>query len=618
MDILLLPYSGWNAERVLAHFRHRDDVHYFSVIADPAEVSREKMDAVLENHFEFNGESHVLPESFDWAKNPNPDMEWFILLHKFYYAAGLGAAYRQTGDSGYAHKWIQLTDSWMESTAPGFPSSDVTGRRIQNWIFAHYYFVTTGANAPIPADFYERFLVSLHAQVAWLRHHLTPARNHRTLELCAIFMAAVVFPEMRDAGEWLDFARTELLANMRADLLPDGVQCELSTDYHHIVLRNFLVVRRLAILNRIAVPDEMDAFIRRALEFSKWVHRPDGAIPSLGDGDTGSFLDLLREGYDLYGDPEMLYASTGGHEGRAPAQRTRAFETSGYYVLRSGWGDRQEAYNAERFLIFDCGPLGAGNHGHLDLLHFEAYAYGRPLIVDPGRYTYHEGSQQNWRVLFRGTSYHNTVTVDGRNQIRYQFDKTRFKIRGPEPDRELRTFFSGQDLDYIQALCRSHEYDAVHERRIVFVRGEYWIVSDILSASEPHDYDVWFHLSPEAHGSITAHGQCAEAPFVVIAQSSSAHTLLSVEPGFVSPRYGIRQPAPIVRFHAHATNAVFHTAIVPYNGVKPQVAIESRGERQIRVTIQSSEGVICDSLHFDEFGMPSQAEQLTDELLSTR
>jgi hypothetical protein len=39
--------------------------------------------------------------------------------------------------------------------------------------------------------------------------------------------------------------------------------------------------------------------------------------------------------------------------------------------------------------------------------------------VDPGRYTYSEAGEVNWRVHFRGTAAHNTVCVDGRNQTRY-------------------------------------------------------------------------------------------------------------------------------------------------------------------------------------------------------
>ena len=60
-------------------------------------------------------------------------------------------------------------------------------------------------------------------------------------------------------------------------------------------------------------------------------------------------------------------------------------------MQRSGW-DRQA-----RFLLLDCGPLGAGGHGHYDLLSLEVSAGGRPLIVDPGRYTYSEAGEENWR-----------------------------------------------------------------------------------------------------------------------------------------------------------------------------------------------------------------------------
>ena len=62
--------------------------------------------------------------------------------------------------------------------------------------------------------------------------------------------------------------------------------------------------------------------------------------------------------------------------------------------------------------------MGDGGHGHYDALSVEAWADARPLVVDPGRYTYAEGDP-NWRHWFRGTAAHNTVTVDGADQTPY-------------------------------------------------------------------------------------------------------------------------------------------------------------------------------------------------------
>ncbi len=369
-------------------------------IIDGAHSRRELVDAILADRFEFNDETITLAPGFDWTSNPSSDIEWLILLHKFYYAVGLGREWQATGDARYLDKWVELTNAWITQVAVDFLPSDVTGRRLQNWVSAWHFF----ADAPgLPAGFRQRFLESIERQANWLSGHLTPARNHRTLELLALFMVAVAFPEMKGAATWSTLAQEEIVKNLRSDFRPDGVHCEQSTDYHHIVLRNAIYFRRLARMNDIAMPDEFDALIRQALDFALHIHRPDGLIPSLSDGDSASFLGLLVQGYQLYGDETYLWAASQGRTGRAPADRLKAFPDGGYYIIRSGWGEAVP-FADERYLVFDCGPLGEGNHGHFDLLSFELYGYGRPLIVDPGRYTYDESTAINWRAAFRGTA----------------------------------------------------------------------------------------------------------------------------------------------------------------------------------------------------------------------
>ena len=575
--ILTAPFCGLTAEALLHHFQTRTTIHYFPV-PDAIETARPKIDAILRNEFEFNGERHIFSGSPLWLTNLSSDQEWLILLHKFYYAVGLGMAYHETNDPRYAKAWVDITSSWIRTVPLDFLPSDVAGRRIQNWIFAHYYFVNTTQASCVTPDFYRSFLSSLHRQVSYLRDHVTPARNHRTLELCAIFLAAVVFPEFAEAHEWLSWSKDELVKNIHSDLLPDGVHCEQSTDYHHLVLKNYLWIKKLALLNQIEMPAEFDRLVKKALEFSLYSHRPDGMIPALSDGDSRSFLDLLQQGYDLYGGEDLLYVASRGAQGQPPVSRSIGFPHSGYYVLRSGWGNQTEAYQDERYLIFDCGPLGVGNHGHLDLLSFEAYAYGTPLIMDPGRYTYDESGPVNWRVRFRSTAAHNTVLVDGRNQTRYEWKKNRFKISGPEPDRAMAAFVSKPGFDYLHGTAVSHEYPVTHERMIVFINGEYWVVLDLLRAQNPHQYDLLFHLPPTAQGhvsvSLSQDTLSIHSPQLILAQPLVPTVFPSIEEGFVSTSYGTKACAPIIQLTQRASSTCFLTVVYPYKNNAPKISVE--------------------------------------------
>jgi Heparinase II/III N-terminus/Heparinase II/III-like protein len=589
-SIFTEPFQGLTANVLLEHFQTRTTIHYFPV-PDISETARPKIDDILMNQFEFNGERHTFPASPLWLTNLSSDQEWLILLHKFYYAVGLGMAYRETEDPRYAKTWVNLTSSWIKTVPLDFLPSDVAGRRIQNWIFAHYYFVNTKQPSCVTPDFYVSFLESLHRQVSYLRDHVTPARNHRTLELCALFLAAVVFPEFAESHEWLAWSREELVKNIQADLLPDGVHCEQSTDYHHLVLKNYLWIRKLAHLNQIEIPDEFDTLLKKALEFSLHCHRPDGMIPALSDGDSRCFLDLLQQGYELYGGEDLLYVASQGTQGTPPAMRSTGFPHSGYYILRSGWGDQGAAYADERYLIFDCGPLGTGNHGHLDLLSFEAYAYGKPLIVDPGRYSYDESGPVNWRVRFRGTAAHNTVLADNKNQTSYEWRKNRFKISGPDPERTMAACVSKPGLDYLHGIARSHEYPVIHERKVLFINGEYWVIVDLLRAEESHRYDLLFHLAPPAQGAVSlsvSHNTLSiHSPHLLLAQPLVPTVFPSIEEGFVSTSYGKKDPAPIVQLTQLASNTCFLTVVYPYKHETPKISVDAP---QINGVLELQEG----------------------------
>src|SRR6185369_10274629 len=239
-------------------------------------------------------------------------------------------------------------------------------------------------------------------------------------------------------------------------------------------------------------PAGYDERLEAACEFLLHVQRPDGSIPALSDADTGNYSDLLELAAFICNRPDFLYAATAGVEGEAPRVTCASFRDGGYYIQRSGWGDKTN-FRHEKYLVFDCGPIGDGGHGHYDLLNIEVAANGWPLIVDPGRFTYAEDAAQ-WRRWFKGTAAHNTVCVDDLDQVPYR----RGKPKGALAEARLLERLTTPDCDMLVGEARSPVYDAIHTRRICFVRGEYWLIVDSLRAHGPHKYDLRFHLTPAA------------------------------------------------------------------------------------------------------------------------
>jgi hypothetical protein len=534
-------------------------------------------EAVSGGRFTHAGVTLELGVEPDWlgADFP-PDAEWRIEWSKFYYGLDLAFAFGETGDDKYVRAWERLVLSWVRRVPVGFDPSDVTGRRIQNWIYAWDSFASSPRFGGFSGDFEERILSSLAAQLSHLRRHLSAERNHRTLELYALFVAALALPELDADGSLLDFAAAELHDNLLRDIRPDGVHRENSTHYHMLVLRSFLGALENARRFGLALPEGFAAHLERACEFAVHCRRPDGLIPALSDSDTGDYADILELAAWLFARPDFLYAATGGARGVAPRLGNVSFPDGGYFIQRSGWGDEVEPFRDARFLVFDCGPLGDGGHGHYDLLNVEIAAAGRPLVVDPGRYTYSEHGPENWRRWFKGTAAHNTVCVDGLDQTPYRCGKP----KGPVAQGRLLERLSAPGLDVLCGEASSPAYEVRHTRRVFFVAGEYWLIVDHLSGGVgPHRFDLRFHLAPEAWGR-TSFGGGESNPFVRapgLALVFEPGRAPRHEPGWFAPRYGVKLPSPVISVNAEGVSeACFFTLVAPLEEDAPAPTLWAR------------------------------------------
>ncbi len=557
--------------------------HAYQSLATAQTVSAGKFDIV--------GIELELGLEVDWLKNPHEsDIEWQIEWHKFYYGLDLAYAYSKTGDKKFLETWTGLVCSFIRQVPADFASTDVLARRVQNWIYARQIFIRSKHFSGFPAGFENEMLTSILEQTAYLKKNLTAERNHRTLELYALLIVALAFPHKDNRGELRGFSMEAISENLMSDILPDGAQRELSTHYHCTVLRSFLGARENVCRFGLAFSREFDARLIKACEFAMHIHRPDGQIPAISDSDTGSYHDLLQLAGMIFSRPDFTYAATFGLKGSAPESSNASFNESGYFIQRSGWGANGTAFQDERFLMFDCGPIGDGGHGHYDLLNIEISACGKPLIVDGGRYTYAEADDLNWRHYFKSTAAHNTVVVDGKDQTTYRRGK-------PKGDTARGVFVERTSLPNLDVLCGkalSPNYEAVHTRRVFFIRNAFWLIVDSMKGETPHRYDLRFHLTPSAwnHCSIVkTEKSCAvRTPDLALLFDQEADP--TIEPGWFAPQYGIKHRAPCVSVVSENVASVeFYTLVMPLclTGTLPNFKVGKDGSRTA-VEIDRSNG----------------------------
>jgi uncharacterized heparinase superfamily protein len=253
---------------------------------------------------------------------------------------------------------------------------------------------------------------------------------------------------------------------------------------------------------------------------------------------------LAFAGYDL--DPRLHWRSLAVYRERRLAQEPASAlrEEGGLIVLRA----------PESVIAIRCGRVGLngrGAHDHADQLGVDVTLAGVPLFVDPGSYVYTADEQA--RALFRSTAAHNTIEIDGRDQMIFSelglFEVERRATGVVERAERLngRLTFRGWHDGYTR-LVRP----VVHRRQVILEgSGRRVLVDDWLEGpAAPHRVRATFQL--DAGCFVKPQGDAA-APAAIIARngrrflwraSRSAGLALELEEGWVSPRYGVRHAAP--------------------------------------------------------------------------
>jgi Heparinase II/III-like protein/Heparinase II/III N-terminus len=357
----------------------------------------------------------------------------------------------------------------------------------------------------------------------------------------------------------------------------DGSHFEQSTYYHVYALDMFLFH---AILRSDTPHWHRDRLAKMA-EYLHAITGPDRDLPFIGDDDGGRFFhpfgrhaefaratlatcralqlwDGEVEREDVY--PQAAWwigekALDMPPAGRTTAPGSRLFPDAGMAVMQDG---------ANRIIV-DAGPFGPGpaGHSHSDTLSMVVSAGAAQILIDPGTYCYVDDPK--WRNWFRGSSAHNTVRIDGKDQA---VPVNPFRWANT-PVVRLLEWMTGEKEDTLEAECSYAGFE--HRRKIRLIKPGLLLIKDEISGpGGEHTLEQFWHPGETVHRLAAASFHIGDGNLLVL--DSEADLQEGGEHGWRAPAFGQRIPAPVVRVERRcALPARFLAAI--YLDAPPQTEI---------------------------------------------
>ncbi len=573
-------------------------------------------DAQLRNIFAFPELPAVqMPSDLDWSEDPLKQQAWRFHLHEMGYLVPLVERYRSSGDLRYLQRAEDLIFDWIRDNHHYliYPPQDyswhnhATARRVRAWLD----FWEVWIKSPLASsDKAETLLESIifHARGLANPRFYGLTHNHGIDQDFSLIAVATISPELREAQNWLHLAKGRLRTQFSQTISPNGVHREHSPGYHFFVMGLLSELDDFSERHQLMLSSEVgiDKLLPKMAHFAAYLIQPDGTLPMLGDtmphervGEQHPILARFVEQ-----DPVLQYAVTHGRNG-VPGNNLVVYEQEGYAIFRDKWLPDTE-FEKDVYLMFTAAADPDLAHKHWDDLSFVLSAGGRQLLIDPGKYNYHDHEAGRKYVI--STAAHNTVVVDNAS-------------------------FSG-GASRIEDYLASEEYWAVraindnypglrHSRTLLYVRPATIFVIDELMRREQtlkdptqHKFEQLFHLAPDLKArvdpgrtEVMVYTVDSEKPVLRIEQSAAGKGTAEVIMGQSDPMQGWVTadlsklvPAPVVRASATGASAIFVTKI----SIEDDLSA-SAGKQQLFSRNQSQIGAKEITLLWDDGGIQRRA-----------
>lgn len=567
------------AVALLKYYRQRTNVkHPEFNISDKASYSGKKLPTGVQEKAD-KGMQHLFyvhpgygffdyGKDINWQYWPVKDNEVRWQLHRMYWWEPMGLAYWSSGDEKYAKEWMFQYDDWIKKNPLGLSADNdhfawrqlEVADRLEDQTGLLNMFITSPNFTP---EFLLEFLNNYAKHADYLIKHYTLVGNHLLFESQRMIYAGCFFPEMKNAVEWRKSGIENLNREIVKQVYPDGLQFELSPNYHVAAINIFLKALRMTQLAGLdnEFPQSFKSTVENMIMATANFSFPDYAYPMFGDAKLAHKDEMIKQyqsWLQVFPDNNVIrYFATDGKAGNPPAFLSHALKTGGFYTFRNGWDDKSTV------MVLKASPP-AFFHSQPDNGTFDLWVKGRNFMPDAGCYVYSGDAEimklRNW---YRQTMVHKTLTLDNKNM-----DTCNAK---------LIYWKTSPTLDVLQYENQSYP-QLKHRRTVLFINKSYFIILDDAIGT--------------AKGNVAAHFQLVEGKAVTNADANSVHTnfddnnnlliksfgtvKMVDEEGKVSYSYRKEKERPAFAFQQQKDNdktISFTTILLPYAGTAPTVTV---------------------------------------------
>lgn len=553
------------------------------------------------------GKLHFVGNPPDWFSNPLNDDEYVWSLNRMFHWKTLLQAYALTKDNRYAKKVVDELIDWSKRcirpmidknskeayksfySADPWRSLEAGIRMYEVWPHIFYHLIDTEYFTPeflevIAVAFYEHGEVLAEiCPIFWPRAD----HNHYLMENLGLLTVACMFPEFKKSQKWKNHAVKELERCAFAQLTTDGSQIEGSPSYHNGCVYWFCLSLIIAKYHEISFSPEYIERIKNSIDYSLYALRPSGTNVPFGDSDADlSAVKSSLFGYLAFGDIKWLkiIAQIIGADNLIRKcsefiwsipdfpQLTKQLDVSinqqveslslinvqremNQVMFRSDWT------SSALSVFFACHtPVNSG-HAHIDPMSFDFTALGKPLIIDPGRYTYREDEDRRY---FKSAAAHNTLTIDEKEPFEY-ISTWEFSS---QKKGEITKVYENDRFNAAEAIHFNYE-PAVHKRLVALVDSSILLVLDqVLDIDKASTVQIYFQINstnvewrPEGHYAKTE--DSGTNIFIKACQNVNGEVL----DGRISEYLDIYKPSKRLRLTSTSPNSskrCFATVMVPF------------------------------------------------------